>query len=159
MTTEIIRPATAADATAVAEIWRQGWYEAHREHVPAELLAVRTPRSFDVRARDRVAETVVITVSGEVAGFVMIEADLLDQVFVAPRHRGGTVAAALLTAAEARVRDNGHARAWLAVVAANTRARRFYRRQGWVDEGDFDNPAWTPDGPISVPTRRYTKTL
>jgi hypothetical protein len=49
----------------------------------------------------------------------------------------------------------GHDRAWLAVAAANTRARRFYARQGWIDEGGFDYLAAGPDGPIPVPSHRY----
>ncbi|ADD43915.1 GNAT family N-acetyltransferase [Stackebrandtia nassauensis] len=154
-----IRPATLADAEAIAEIWRQGWYEVHLETVPRELVEARTPESFDTRARKRVPDTVVATVHGEVAGFVMIHDDELDQVYVSAKHRGAGVAAAVITAAEDRVRSDGHRRAWLAVVADNPRARRFYERQGWVDDGDFDNPAWTPDGPVAVPTRRYVKEL
>lgn len=154
-----IRPAELADATAVAEIWRQGWYEVHPGHVPQALIDARGPETFEPRARDRVADTVVATVGGEVAGFVMIHDDELDQVYVSAGSRGGGVAAALLTAAEAVVRGRGHRHAWLVVVASNARARRFYQRQGWSDDGDFDNPAWTPAGPVAVPTRRYRKAL
>ena len=49
-------------------------------------------------------------------------------------------------------------RAWLAVVAGNARARRFYERNGWSDVDPFDNPAWTTSGAtIPVPARRYEK--
>lgn len=160
MTNEVgVRAATSTDAAAIAEIWRRGWYEVHPGHVPEELVAARDPESFDERARDRIADTVVATVAGEVAGFVMVHGNELDQVYVGSKFRGGGVAAAVLTAAEAVVRERGHDSAWLAVVASNARARRFYQRQGWVDDGDFDNPAWTPDGPVTVPTRRYVKDL
>ncbi|MGH8894503.1 MAG: GNAT family N-acetyltransferase, partial [Actinomycetes bacterium] len=57
---------------------------------------------------------------------------------------------ALLTAAERRLREDGHGSAWLAVVGGNTRARAFYTRQGWVDEGPFTHAAPGPDGPIPV---------
>jgi ribosomal protein S18 acetylase RimI-like enzyme len=51
-------------------------------------------------------------------------------------------------------------RAWLAVVAGNARARRFYERQGWSDAGLFDNPAPAPGGgTIPVPAHRYEKRL
>jgi hypothetical protein len=53
------------------------------------------------------------------------------------------------------VRANGFGRAWLAVATGNARARRFYERQGWVDEGPFDYPADSADGPIPVPCHRY----
>jgi ribosomal protein S18 acetylase RimI-like enzyme len=69
------------------------------------------------------------------------------------------VAAALLAEAERLVQANGHERTWLAVVAGNTRARRFYERNGWTDEGLFDHVAEGPDGPIHVPAHRYVKRL
>ena len=61
--------------------------------------------------------------------------------------------------AERRVRANGHRRAWLAVVAGNARARAFYERAGWVDEGPFEYAAAAEDGAITVPCRRYAKAL
>jgi len=65
----------------------------------------------------------------------------------------------MLADAEQEVAANGHASAWLAVVAGNARARRFYERQGWTDEGLFDHQAPHPDGLIPVPAHRYTKAV
>jgi len=62
-----------------------------------------------------------------------------------------------LTEAERLVAANGRDRAWLAVAPGNARARRFYERRGWIDEGLFDYPAATADGPMAVPCRRYVK--
>ena len=46
------------------------------------------------------------------------------------------------------------------MVPGNARALRFYRRQGWVDRGRFDNPAFTDGGgTVPVPTLRYEKDL
>jgi GNAT superfamily N-acetyltransferase len=89
----------------------------------------------------------------------MVVGDEVEQVYVAAGHRGTGVAATLIREAEAQVRANGHDTAWLAVVAGNTRARAFYERAGWVDEGPFDYAAAAEDGPIAVPCRRYTKAL
>ena len=47
-------------------------------------------------------------------------------------------------------------RAWLAVVAGNARARAFYRRRGWADEGPFEHRA---PGGFTVPCHRYAKPL
>jgi len=63
----------------------------------------------------------------------MVVGDEVEQVCVAARHRGAGVADVLMTEAERRVAGAGHATAWLAVVAGNTRARRFYERRGWAD--------------------------
>jgi GNAT superfamily N-acetyltransferase len=155
----ILRPAVAADAPAVAEIWLHGWRDGHLGHVSEEFVAIRTPSSFATRAADRVADTIVADVDGVLAGFVMLDADEVEQVYVAATHRGTGVAAALLSEAERLVAAAGHQRAWLAVVAGNARARRFYERSGWVDEGPFDYPAKTATSSISVPCHRYTKTV
>ncbi|MGY2028372.1 GNAT family N-acetyltransferase [Nocardia gipuzkoensis] len=122
----VLRRARPEDASAAAEIWSPGRRDAHLRNVPDTLLAVRPRDSFDTRVAERVGDTVVATVDGVVAGFVMVDEDELDQVYVAA-HRGTGLAALLLAAAEQRVRANGHDHAWLAVV---TRARRFYGNQG-----------------------------
>ncbi|PRX46603.1 ribosomal protein S18 acetylase RimI-like enzyme [Prauserella shujinwangii] len=152
-----LRPARPEDAGAIAEIWCAGWSDGHRGNVPDELAAARTEESFRARAPRRVGDAAVAVVAGEVAGFVMVVGDEVEQVYVAAAHRGGGVAAALLDEAERRVAASGHDQAWLAVVPGNARARRFYERRGWTDEGPFEHAAEGPDGPITVPCRRYTK--
>ncbi|WP_246187075.1 GNAT family N-acetyltransferase [Microlunatus speluncae] len=154
-----VRQAEPDDAPAIARIWYDGWQEAHRGRVPDELVAVRTRETFDERAVDHVRDSSVAELAGAVAGFVMIIGDEVEQVYVAPGGRGIGVADALLAEAERRVAAAGHDRAWLAVVAGNARARRFYERNGWVDEGEFDHQAPGPNGPISVPAHRYAKSL
>ena len=89
----------------------------------------------------------------------MVVDDEVEQVYVSALHRGTGVAAVLMAEAERRVRENGHRKAWLAVVAGNARARAFYERTGWHDEGPFDYTAAAEDGPITVPCHRYTKLL
>ena len=154
----MIRPAEPGDAAAVAEIWAAGWRDGHLGHVPDELLQVRTDASFRTRAAARIADTTVATVDGEVAGFVMVVGDEVEQVYVSSSHRGSGLSDALLGEAERQVRERGHGRAWLAVAAGNERARRFYERLGWEDEGDFDYDATVEDGTtVSVPCRRYVK--
>jgi hypothetical protein len=44
---------------------------------------------------------------------------------------------------------------WLAVVAGNARARRFYERNGWRDAGAIDYAAEIRGGTLPVPCRRY----
>ena len=153
------RPATADDASAVAQIWYDGWRDGHLGNVPDELVALRTPESFGERAAKRVDDAVVAVVDGAPAGFVMIVDDEVEQVYVSAAHRGTGVAAALLAEAERRVRASGHSQAWLAVVPGNARARRFYERSAWQDEGLFAYPASTANGTVPVPCHRYVKAL
>jgi GNAT superfamily N-acetyltransferase len=154
----VIRPAEPGDAAAVAEIWRDGWRDGHLEHVPDELVQVRTDESFRRRAADRIGDTTVAVVDGEVAGFIMVAGDEAEQVYVGAAYRGKGVADALLAEAERQVRESGHDVAWLAVVSGNARARAFYERMGWRDDGGFDYEAAVEDGStVSVPCRRYVK--
>ena len=152
-----LRAAQAADAAAIAEIWEQGWKDGHLGFVPEELAEARTEESFRARAAQRVADATVATVEGAVVGFVMVVGDEVEQVYVAAASRGTGVADLLLGEAERQVRANGFAAAWLAVIAANGRARAFYERSGWIDEGPFDYAAAVGGGTIAVPCRRYTK--
>ncbi|WP_328401205.1 GNAT family N-acetyltransferase [Nocardia sp. NBC_00403] len=154
-----LREARAEDAESIAAIWYAGWRDGHLGNVPDELVAIRPQESFALRAVQRIDDTTVLMVAGEVAGFVMVVDDEVEQVYVSGDHRGSGVAAPLLGAAEDQVRANGYQRAWLAVVPGNIRARKFYARNGWSDEGPFAHLAPGPDGPVSVPCHRYVKRL
>ncbi|MFJ8909993.1 GNAT family N-acetyltransferase [Amycolatopsis sp. NPDC102389] len=127
--------------------------------MPDSLVRIRTRESFWKRAAERVGDTTVAVLGDAVAGFVMVVGDEVEQVYVSSDHRGSGVAGALLAEAERLVRIGGHSRAWLAVAPGNGRARRFYERCGWADEGEFDNRVAGPDGPVSVPCRRYAKSV
>lgn len=151
------RAATPADADDVARIWEAGWRDGHLGNVPDALVAIRTPESFSTRAAERVEDTTVAVVGDDVAGFVMVVADEVEQVYVDTGHRGSGIADVLLDEAERQVKARGHNTAWLAVVPGNARARSFYEKRGWQDEGGFDYHASTAEGTIAVPCRRYTK--
>ena len=156
-----MRPARPDDAEAITAIWYAGWRDAHLGNVPDDLAAARTEPTFAERATTRAAgadraTTLVAEVDGAVAGFVMVVGDEVEQVYVDSRFRGRGVAAPLLDAAEDAVRRAGHRAAWLAVVAGNATARRFYQRRGWSDAGPFDHHA---PGGFTVPCHRYTKSL
>lgn len=159
MTDVHLRPARPDDLDAIAAIWLTGWRESHLGHLPDALVAARTPASFSTRAAQRLDDTTVAEVAGAVAGFTMVTGDEVEQVYVDGAHRGTAVAARLLADAQRRIAAAGHPRAWLAVVAGNARARRFYARCGWVDEGAFDYAAKTDAGPILVRCHRYVCTL
>jgi ribosomal protein S18 acetylase RimI-like enzyme len=154
-----LRAAVAADAPAIARIWHAGWADGHLGNVPEALVAIRTEESFQIRAADRVADTTVAVVADEIVGFLMVGGDEIEQVYVAGVHRGTGVADSLMADAEERIRSAGHAVAWLAVVAGNARARRFYERRGWLDAGPIDYLAAGEGEPILVPAHRYEKAL
>lgn len=155
----LLRPANLSDAPAVATIWFEGWCDGHLGHVPEEALASRTLETFQARAPDRMEDCTVAEIGGNVAGFVMVVKDEAEQVYLDRAHRGSGLATVLLTEAEGQIADAGYDRAWLAVVPGNERARAFYERQGWHDEGRFDHEAEGSSGPITIPCHRYAKQL
>lgn len=157
--TATLRRAVDADIPAIAAIWHRGWREVHLDHVPATLRRHRRHGDFRDRVPACLDLTTIATIGSDVVGFVMAHDDEIEQLYVAATARGSGVAAALLGHGETVVGARFD-RAWLAVVAGNVRARRFYERNGWSDRGAFDNPAWTTSGPtIAVPSRRYEKRL
>nr|WP_300143094.1 GNAT family N-acetyltransferase [Propionicimonas sp.] len=151
----VLRPAVVADASDIARIWREGWLDAHLGHVPAELVAARTSASFEERAIDRIAGTIVADGPEAAVGFVMIDGDQVDQLYLDRSARGAGVGAALLAEAERIVLSAGHRQAWLAVASGNEAARRFYARQRWIDEGVIAYPAPVPGGVVDVDCHRF----
>jgi GNAT superfamily N-acetyltransferase len=157
MGTPSLRPGTAEDAAAVADIWHSGWHAAHPGHVPDGLTERRTLEAFHDRTPLRVADTTVATVDDEVAGFIMVVDDEVEQVFVAASERGTGLAGVLLDEAERQVADAGHRIAWLAVVVGNARARAFYEKRGWIDGGDLPYEVTALGHTYLSPCRRYIK--
>jgi GNAT superfamily N-acetyltransferase len=157
-----LRPATAADVEAVAELWHRGWHDGHAGHVPEGLTAARTRAAFGERVPALLPFTTVAEVGvgeggREIAGFVMVVGDEVEQVFLAGPHRGTGLADTLLDEAERQVAAQGHDEAWLAVVTGNARARRFYERRGWRDCGDLPYEVDAGGTTYVSPCRRYVK--
>jgi GNAT superfamily N-acetyltransferase len=154
-----LRPAATTDTDAIVDVWFTGWREAHIGHVPDALLAHRSEQTFRARIPKILDTTTVATIDQRVVGLVVTADDEIEQLYVAPGHRGTGIAAALLQHGERVIADE-HRRAFLAVVDDNARARHFYERHGWHDAGPFDYHAWTSTGErVDVPCRRYEKSL
>ena len=152
----MLRPATSDDVEAIATVWHRGWQDGHLGHVPDALLPHRGLVHFRERVPPRILTTTVATIASTVVGFVTVHEDEAEQVYVAASARGGGVANALLGHAEQVIAERFDT-AWLAVVAGNARARRFYERNEWRDAGGFDYAAEIRGGTIPVPCRRYEK--
>jgi ribosomal protein S18 acetylase RimI-like enzyme len=155
----VLRAATADDVEAVAAVWADGWGGGHAGHVPAALHEHRRRADFRRLVPGRLGGTTVAVLDGRVAGFVTVHADEVEQLYVTAGTRGTGVAAALLGHGERTIGAAGFDVAWLAVVAGNARARRFYQRCGWRDGGPFDYAAEAGGGTLAVPVRRYEKPL
>ena len=143
-------------------LFHRGWHDAHHAHVPDGLTLRRTPQAFRERVVQRIAETddtTVVEVEGVLAGFIMVTGDEVEQLYVDRAFRGAGLATVLLEEGEHQVSAGGHDQAWLAVVEGNARARRFYEKGGWVDDGDLPYEVMADGQRFVSPCRRYAKNL
>jgi GNAT superfamily N-acetyltransferase len=153
-----LRPATDVDVDVIAAVWHAAWHDAHDAHVPAGLVDDRPLHYFAGRVPDLIARTTVAEDQSGIVGFVTVDGDELDLLFVAARGRGSGIAGDLLAHGEQLIAAL-FATAWLEVVTGNARARAFYARQGWRDTGPADHLIETSSGPAVVPQHRYEKWL
>jgi GNAT superfamily N-acetyltransferase len=154
-TSHALRPATGGDVEAIAGLWHDGWRDGHLGHVPDDVLPHRRLDGFLHRTPGRIPQTTVATVDDRIVGFVTVADDEVEQLYVAAEARGSGAAVTLLDHAEG-VLAQTYDRAWLAVVAGNARARRFYERRGWAFARALDDH--TADG-VVIPSLRYEKAL
>ena len=150
-----IRDARAAEAGGLAEIWWQGWQDAHSAILPHELARLRTLESFHERISANLHNVRVAGPQGAPLGFAMLKADELDQLYVAADARGTGVAGALMVDSFARLRAAGAKVAWLACAIGNDRAARFYEKWGWRNAGTMVSNLPTPEGIFSLKVWRF----
>jgi len=145
----LLRPAEPADALAVARVHVRSWQAAYRSLLPDDYLN-------QLRPEDRAAKynfggtdpaqphTIVATVAEVIHGFATTaparDPDVpgygeLYALYVDPDHWGRGMGVALVSAARARLVDQGFRDAVLWVLAGNIRAEHFYRTDGWTPDG------------------------
>jgi ribosomal protein S18 acetylase RimI-like enzyme len=153
------RPADQAEIDYLAQLWSDGWHEAHAAIVPAQLTRLRTFESFRERLEAALSDIRVVGPLLAPLGFSIIKDAELYQLFVAPRARGSGAAVALIEDVEARLAARGVETAWLACAIGNERAARFYEKCGWRRTGTMINQAQTSEGAFPLEVWRYEKTL
>ncbi|HWJ11501.1 MAG TPA: GNAT family N-acetyltransferase [Nocardioides sp.] len=129
----LLRPATAADAGAVADI-----------HLRARAAAPMPPAVHpDAEVRDWLASRIggasgdevwVAETAGRVVGYARFTRTWLDDLYVDPGHAGRGVGSALLDLVKARHPDGFG----LWVFASNAPARAFYAARGLVEREHTD---------------------
>ncbi|HEV7992864.1 MAG TPA: GNAT family N-acetyltransferase [Gemmatimonadaceae bacterium] len=155
----LVRPLIDAEVDALAQVWYDGWHEAHAHLLPAEVARHRTLDSFRERLHAALPAVRVVGDAGDPLGFHLVKRDELNQLFVAARARGLGAAAALVADAEERIRENGAELAWLACAIGNERAARFYEKCGWRRVGTVISQLTIPGGEIPCEVWRYEKDL
>jgi GNAT superfamily N-acetyltransferase len=154
-----IRNAHESEIDALAELWYDGWQDAHAAVVPAELKQLRSRESFTERMGKMLPNVRTVGPVGMPLGFYVNKADELYQLFVSAEARGKGVAAALIADSEARLREGGFETVWLACAIGNERAARFYEKSGWTRTGTFVSEIPIGDGIFPLEVWRYEKSL
>jgi GNAT superfamily N-acetyltransferase len=154
-----VRTTDEGEIDHLAQLWYDGWRDAHARIVPAELTRLRTLESFRQRLHAALPDIRVVGRSGAPVGFCIVQRDELYQLFVSEQARGSGVAAALIADAEDRLAENGVGTAWLACAIGNERAARFYEKCGWHRAGTMVNQLDTPNGTFPLEVWRYEKPL
>jgi putative acetyltransferase len=134
-TTFHLRPYRAEDEDAAIELWRATWQQAY----PSIDFTARVAW-WRERWRNELVPNAAIIVAEQaqaLIGFVTIDGTgYLDQLVVGPDHWGSPLATSLVDEAK-RLSPNG---VTLLVNKDNTRAIRFYARNGFVHAGEDVNP-------------------
>lgn len=154
-----VRTANVEELEALANIWHDGWQDAHAELLPAELARERTLENFRERLPRHLSDLRTLGEPGEPLGLSITKDDELNQFYVAAEWRGKGVAKRLIDEVEQRLAANGVRIAWLACAIGNTRAARFYEKSGWHLERTFKHKLETADGPFEFDVWRYEKDL
>lgn len=154
-----VRPAEQTELDHLAQLWYDGWQDAHAQIAPAELRRLRTLDSFRERLAAGLPDVRVVGPAGAPLGFCMIKDDELYQLFVAAEARGTGVAATLIDDGEARLAANGIQTAWLACAIGNNRAAKFYEKRGWQRIRNQVIDVETSNGTFPLEIWRYEKPL
>jgi putative acetyltransferase len=130
-----LRPYRVEDEDAAIALWRQTWQQAY----PSIDFAARVAWWRERWRNELVpnASIIVAEQANALIGFVTIDrSGYLDQLVVSPDHWGSKLANALVDEAK-RLSPAG---VTLLVNKDNSRAIRFYERNGFVHAGEDVNP-------------------
>lgn len=148
----VLRDAQPGDETLLAELQERASVVAFAHVFPPERYPFPREAVFERwkhALEDPAASVVVAERADELVGLAAVRPDWLDALYVAPAWWGKGVAAELHDRALEIVRDLGSTRCQLWVLEENVRARRFYERRGWRENGETRVVPFPPN-PLDV---------
>jgi GNAT superfamily N-acetyltransferase len=149
-----IRAATVADATAIGEVHVRSWQAAYAGLIPADFLARLSAESRAESWARLIGDggpVLVAEEDGVIAGFAAYGDERLYALYLLPEYWGRGIGRALH---ERVVEGMAGDSAILWVLSTNERAKAFYVRQGWVDDGATQSET-IDEGRVTLEERRF----
>jgi GntR family transcriptional regulator len=142
----VLRPATAADADGLADVFVAAWREAYPGVIDAKTLEYLDPGEWAARlgvdAAEPSATIVAVEPDGRVVGWIRFGEDpegsedgYVHSLYVHPDANGRGTGRRLLEQAVQALEAAGHPAVTLWVFEENERARRFYAANGFIPDG------------------------
>ena len=155
------------DVDGVASVHIEAWQAAYRGVMADDFLDLSgeaVTEYWSMVAWRRDGNAFVARREGRIAGFAAVGDHRKDDIGVgevyvlnvAPEHWGTGVGTQLLHRAQERLHQLGFSDVVLYVATENARARRFYEREGWRDDGVDEVEEF---GGEPVEERRYRRRL
>jgi GNAT superfamily N-acetyltransferase len=129
-----------ASLAALGHIFPPDLYPYPRAAVHARWVAA---------ARDHAKRTLIALSDGEPVGAAFVSEEWLEGLYVVPARWGTGLADELHDRALEAARELGSKRCQLWVLEDNTRARRFYERRGWRENGQTRVVEYPPN-PLDI---------
>jgi GNAT superfamily N-acetyltransferase len=148
----VIREARPEEASVLAAIQRDASLAALAHIFPPELYAYPiddVTRRWEESLADEAATVVVTQEDGAPTGVAGCRSEWLDGLYVLPQWWSRGVGRALHDEVLDRLRADGCERCHLWVLEDNDRARQFYERLGWAENGTSRVVPFPPN-PIDV---------
>ena len=131
----VIRPYETADEAAVAAVWGDGWKSTGVSSGSIDLTELRRELRQYVTAGWSLH--VAATADGVVVGYAATCGDSLERLFVSPAAQSQGIGKRLLDFVKTQLPQGF----WL-TTAVESRAPRFYEREGLVRGDEAPNPRW-----------------
>jgi diamine N-acetyltransferase len=148
----VLREAAAGEARLIADLQERASVAALAHVFPPELYPY--PRQaiaerWSAALEDAQTRIVIAESKGHPVGVAGVRLEWLDGLYVVPDRWGMGVADLLHDRALELVRELGSSRSHLWVLEENVRARRFYERRGWRENGQTRVVPYPPN-PLDV---------
>ena len=145
-----------ADAPAIGEVHVRSWQAAYEGLIPADFLARLSAETRAAAWARRIGDggrVLVVEDDGVVAGFAAFGPEQLYALYLLPEFWGRGLGRLLHDRA---VEEMSGDSAVLWVLSTNERAKAFYGRQGWVDDGARQTET-IDDGRVTLEEMRFRR--